>query len=253
MKIDFFHWNYQCPINNEIIELLKNYENICEINIQDISERFDIAEKMNMYFPFLTVIDDSIRWRGPLTQDLLERLLRGEIIEETPYQVKLGTEEYKGEIAELNSSSVNLLSEGCTMNNCAKSCIKKGEFLDLTENEYFGVLNLNNGKIVGGVEYMPSLQVPYDIPKAEKTAFLTCIYHSSDKYDFKAYPLRVLEEKLAEKYDEIIAITDEIGTFPNGNLEWFIRQGYSDAGVISEEKNYCKLHLVNKTLIGVGK
>lgn len=26
MKIDFYYWNYMCPLNHEMIELLKKYQ-----------------------------------------------------------------------------------------------------------------------------------------------------------------------------------------------------------------------------------
>lgn len=248
MNIDFYYWNYQCPISNETIELLDNYKNICKVNLSDVTDRQDITSKIAMYYPFLTIFNDSTRWRGPLNQEILEKFVNGESLIEKPYVISLGTEEFQGEIVELNGETVGLLAKGCTMNNCSTSCIKKGTFLKTIGSDYFGILNLHEGKVVGGIEFVPSLKVPYDVPKNEKTAFLTCLYHSSDKYDFKAYPLRVLEEKLSASYNEVIAITDEFGTFPNGNLEWFIRQGYLDSGVISEEEDYCKLHLVRKRL-----
>ena len=96
---------------------------------------------------------------------------------------------------------------------------------------------------------MPSLNVPYPVPKGETVAFITCVYHSSTEHDYKTYPLLELEKKLSGKFDEIIAITDHEGTFPNGTLEWFINYGFVDLGVVSSEENYCELHLVSKKLI----
>ena len=140
------------------------------------------------------------------------------------------------------------MSKGCTLNNCLASCLKKREFLSSLCDNFYGYLHLDNERVVGGAEYVPSLHVPYDIPKDEKTAFLTCIYHSSSEFDYKSYPLEKLEQRLAEKYEKIIAISDETGTFPNGNLQWFLDNGYEDKGVIGVEEGYCRLHLVGKTL-----
>ena len=36
MKIDFYYWNYMCPLNHEMIELLKKYQEKIEIYFHDI-------------------------------------------------------------------------------------------------------------------------------------------------------------------------------------------------------------------------
>ena len=109
-------------------------------------------------------------------------------------------------------------------------------------------MHLDDNKVVGGAEFVPSPKVPYAVPKEANTAFLTCIYHSSTEWDYKVYPLYALEKKLSNKYNRVIAICDEIGTFPNGNVAWFKMQGYEDLGLISVEEDYCRLHLVEKWL-----
>ena len=248
MKIDFYYWKYQCPINNETIILLDKFKFNFEINCYDISTNPQIAIDKNIYFPFLTVFNDTIRWRSPLDKGIIEKIANGEKVTETPYVIKLGEKKFLGEIVELNDSNIHLVSNGCTMNNCLASCSKKKQFLSSQCNNFYGYLNLDNGKVVGGVEYIPSMKVPYNVPKDEKTAFLTCIYHSSTELDYKAYPLESLEKRLSEEYTSIIAISGEQGTFPNGNLQWFLNRGYIDNGVISIEENYCKLHLVSKRL-----
>lgn len=78
----------------------------------------------------------------------------------------------------------------------------------------------------------------------DKFAFLTCLYLSSRDYDYKALPLKALENHLKKDY----AVSDELGVFPNGNLEWFLEQGYADEGILSVEPGYCTLHLVCKSL-----
>lgn len=248
MKIDFYYWNHQCPINNETIMLLNEFKLDFEINYYDISVNHQIAADKKIFSPFLTIFNDSIRWRAPLDRTILEKVKNGEDIVEIPYIIKFGEEKFFGELVELNDSNINLLSKGCTMNNCLISCSKKKQFLSSKCDDFYGYLHLDNGKVVGGAEYIPSMEVPYNIPRDKETAFLTCIYHSSTEFDYKAYPLKKLEVKLSEKYRSIIAVSGEHGTFPNGNLQWFLNNGYIDNGVISIEENYCKLHLVSKML-----
>lgn len=102
--------------------------------------------------------------------------------------------------------------------------------------------------MVGGAEYVPSNAVPYDIPKGDNIAFLTCLYHSSTDRDYKTHPYEALEAELKEAYDFIVAVTDEVGTFPNGPLTWFESQGFVDLGVVYEAPHYARLHLVMKNI-----
>jgi len=113
---------------------------------------------------------------------------------------------------------------------------------------FYGYIHLNGNTVVGGIEYVPSLKVPYSIPKDERIAFLTCAYHSTTEYDYKTYPLAALEKRISSNYDYLVAVTDEFGTFPNGNLKWFLKNGFDDLGLISIEDQYCNLHIVIKDL-----
>ena len=47
---------------------------------------------------------------------------------------------------------------------------------------------------------------------------------------------------------ELHDISDEKGVFPNGDLDFFKRNGYIDEKVIFEDA-YCKLHLLWKKLV----
>jgi hypothetical protein len=248
MKIDFYYWGYQCPIIYEMIKFLKSLKSsFYEIKLFDISNDFETAKRMKMFFPFLTVFDNTIRYRSPLFF-AAEEIKKGIIPKEKPYIPKISFEKMEGNIKKLNSESIKEVLKCCTMTGCEEACEKKAEFLKGIEGDFFGYIHFQNNKIVGGVEFIPSTAVPYDIPKNSDTAFLSCLYNSSTEKDVRIYPLEKLEKELSKKYKEVIAITDEESVFPNGNLKWFIKNGYKDNGVISIEEGYAKLHLVSKTL-----
>ena len=247
-KLDYYYWGNQCPINNETLSLLKNYDTQIEVHVHDISENPALAKLMRIFFPFLTVFNEKKRWFGPLNKVTIEKFLRDEPLNEVPYVKTWGTEMCCGELQVLNADSIHLVANGCTLTNCLFSCEKKHDFLSTLTEEPYGYLHLLKDEVVGGVEWLPSMNVPYDVPKDEKTAFLTCLYSSNEIFDYKSYPLNQLEETLLNRYDSILAVTDEIGSFPNGDLALFLRLGYEDLGVISEEEGYCRLHLVKKSL-----
>ncbi len=248
MKIDFYYWAAQCPINYETLSLLDKYKDKIDIRTYNVEKDFDLAKSVKMFFPFLTVLNDEERFRAPLKSSLLDKLLNNEKCVEKPYIIDFGKEKYKGDVIPLTKDNIYMVSKKCTLSDSVCSCDKKALFLSKYCDEIFGYLNVENDNVLGGAEYIPSKYVPYNIPRNDDYAFLTCLYHSSTDYDYKYYPLLELEKYLKNKYSKIYAITDAIGTFPNGNLQWFLEHGYVDEGVISEEKGYCKLHLVSKNI-----
>lgn len=248
IKIDFYYWGYQCPISFETLELLDKYKESFEINTYNLENDFELAKNQRIFFPFLTVINGKDRFRAPINKNFLNKLLNGEECSERPYIINFGTEHFKGDVIPLTKENISIISSKCTLTDSCDSCTKKADFLSKYCDDVFGFINIVDGKVLGGAEYVPSIYVPYDIPKADDYAFLTCLYHSSIEYDYKHYPYIELEKYLKKKYTKIYAITDEVGTFPNGNLKWFLEHGFSDEGVIAIEENYCRLHLVSKDI-----
>jgi hypothetical protein len=249
MKLDFYYWSYQCPINHEMLNLLSLYKRKVNITIYDISYHPELAKEKKIFFPTLTVVNSNKRYFSPLNTNFMETLCQGKLPIEELYFPQLATIEYTGKIVPLTPDNY-CLAEACTARRSQDNRVKKQCFLRQSGLDICGFLNLDKSDVLlGGVEYMPSVLVPYDIPKDERTAFITCIYLSSDLYDYKSTPLRRLEEYLHGKYDKVLVISDEKGTFPNGDKAFFEKNGYSDDGIVSYEKEYCTLHLMSKNLL----
>ncbi|MCM1243860.1 MAG: hypothetical protein NC314_13535, partial [Roseburia sp.] len=67
MKIDFYYWNYMCPLNYEMIELLKKYRAQLEIHFHDITNNKQLAKQLRIFYPTLAVINDTYRHYSPIT------------------------------------------------------------------------------------------------------------------------------------------------------------------------------------------
>ena len=247
MKIEFYYWDMQCPINNEMLKLLEKYNKYFEITLYNVKDDFEIAKKQRLFFPTLTVVDGINRYFSPISDKFFDSLLNNQYPKEKPSIIKHGREKYTGKVIPLTEKNIKVAGT-CTGRNCSENCQKKLAFLKGCCLDTFGFINVEGNKLLGGVEYVPSKIVPYDIPKSEDIAFITCAYLSSDRYDYKSAPLKGLEGYLKDKYSKIIAISDEFGTFPNGDLKWFLDNGFRDEGVISYEPEYYKLHLVSKII-----
>lgn len=244
MKLDFYYWGSICPLSVEIIRLLKKYEKYLSIEYYDITDDFELAKKQNIYFPFLTVIDECYRYYSPLSESFMEQLKCGSLPVEKPYRINQGEIEVEGYLLPITNHNY-ILAAQCTGRNDCMGCIDKCHMYPL--NDIFGYMNVKHEALLGGAEFYPSLKVPYNIPKDKDTAFITCVYSSDEKYDFKSKPLQALEKYLASSYSKLIVISDEEGTFPNGNLAFFKKNGYIDERVVYED-DYCKLHLLSKEL-----
>lgn len=247
MRVDFYYWSWQCPLNCEMIELLMEYQDRLDIHLHDISDRPGLAKQMKMYYPTLTVVEERYRFFSPLRRSFLEALCEGNIPDEAPYRPLLGTEERVFELVPITEENYELAGQ-CIGKKCADDCAKKIAFYKNTSLKVWGYMNLCGEALSGGAEWIPSLLVPYDVPRGDRIAFLTCIYPSNEAYDGKSAPLRALEEMIAESYDRVIVVSDEMGVFPNGDMNFFLRNGNRDLGIIAREDEYCILHLMEKRL-----
>ena len=248
MKLDFYYFSYQCPLNDGMLGLLEGYSDRLEINIHDISGDFRTAKEMDIFFPTLIVLDGRKRYYSPFGRAFLELAAAGEYPMKRPYLPEISETEAENIIAPITGENADIAC-GCCGNKSESGCLRKKIFLEGTGLEVYGFMHrAPDGSLLGGVEYLPSEMVPYDVPHGEDTAFITCVYMSDTRLDYKSAPLRALEKYLKSRYKKVIAVSDEKGIFPNGDLAFFIRNDYKDGGIIFEDTNYCRLHLVSKAL-----
>ncbi len=246
MQIDFYYWGNMCPISTEIINLLKHYMDIFTVNFYDITGDRQLAKEQNMFFPFLTVVDRVNRFYSPISEAFLDDLIAGQTPAEQPYRPALGKVKKSASIVEITANNYSLASDCTGRKNCA-GCQSKISMYQQITSSTIGYMNVEDGTLLGGAEFYPSLYVPYNIPRGSDIAFITCVYLSDEQYDYKSMPLRALERHLSKYYKKIVVISDEIGVFPNGDLDFFVRNGYKSEKVLFED-DYCKLHLMSKLL-----
>lgn len=247
MNIDFYYWASMCPLNIEMLKLFKGYGDRLEIHTHDITRDPALARQLRMYYPTLTVVNDRFRFYSPLSRSFLDRLCSGTVPKEVPYHPVLGTQTASGTIVPITRDNYHIAGS-CTGRATCDGCDFKIRFLENNGLSVFGFMNLDGTTLLGGAEYIPSVLVPYNIPHEEKTAFLTCVYLSDSRFDYKTAPLSALEKYLSQFYEKICVITDEKGVFPNGDMTFFQRNGYTDKGTVTKEGNYCTLHLMEKQL-----
>lgn len=246
MKVSFYYWGWQCPLHGTMRQLLDSYRDRLDISCTDITGQPQLARDLNLFFPMLTVVNGR-RYFSPLRPAFLDALCLGALPEEQPYRPHLGTRVETGQLEPITKDNIALAAQ-CTGDPGCSGCREKAAWLAAQGVELFGFVNRRESRLLGGAEYLPSVLVPYDIPKAPDIAFLTCVHGSDPTADYKSGPLAALENFLRRDYRRIVVISDELGVFPNGNLDFFLRNHYRDMGLVREEPGYCRLHLMEKAV-----
>lgn len=247
MKITFYYWGTQCPIIAEMRQLFTE-NHVDDITCIDIGKQPEIAEMMGLYYPFLTVFDDQLYWHEPINAKLLDAIRHKSVTKEEPYILPQSSRVIKKELRMLDVQTLSMVEHGCTFCGKCHQIEQKARFLTSLCPAPWGIVHVVDGVLKGGVEWLPSSKVPYPIPKRETSAFLTCVYHSSEQADYKSYPLAAVEKYLSQTYDEVMVISDEKSTFPNGPMSWFVKRGYEDVAMVQEIPGYARLHLLRKKL-----
>lgn len=255
-KIDFYYWGSQCPWIGTTMNLLAGLKkNMFSVQYFDVSENHHLAEEMNMFSSILLVFNDNYRWNGPITRSQIMDIARGKYPVKKPYKVNLSKVVATGELKELTEETVMDSAVACDISlNHQECCLAKQKWVKRIREKYdlphLGLLHYVENQCVGGAEFVPSLEVPYPVPKAPETAFLTCSFRSDELFDYRSFPLARLEEQLRKfGFRELIAVVSEQVLLPNGPLAWFLERKYKDLGSIYYEKNdHAKMHLVSKML-----
>jgi hypothetical protein len=254
--IDFYYWGLQCPYNHsnkKVLEEIKEEFDL-EVNYYDMSENHELTEKLDIYSPTMTIFDKQLRWSGPLTPALIKKYLSGQVIKRKAFIVDSKNIEVRGVIKPFQADMHGDIKDLCCQKGCRDCSHEKGQWMARIMHNYsiknLGMLHYLNDVCVAGVEYVPSLEVPYNIPKSRDYAFLTCLFPSHEIYDYRSYPLKALEEDLkSQSYSRVYAIASEKVSFPNGPLKWFLKEGYKDLGALYyEENDHANQHLVEKIL-----
>ncbi len=66
MRLDFYYYSYQCPLNDNMLRLLAKYEDNIDIYYHDIKDDFDLAKSLKIFFPTLIVLDADRRYYSPI-------------------------------------------------------------------------------------------------------------------------------------------------------------------------------------------
>lgn len=242
--IEFYYWQSQCPHNIANIAVLKAIEADFDLEVKylEMQDNLEDVKRLNFFSPTFTIFDGNLRWTGPITYDLVKDYLEGKKISRRPYIVRSENQVINGQLKPFTPERHQDIRGLCCHKNCQGASADKQAWMKQVMGKYdldhLGYLHYRDGNCVGGAEYLPSLAVPYHIPKDEQTAFISCVYASDPVFDYKKYPLETLEEDLKSKgFTRLVLIASDKVAFPNGPLDWFLDQGYKQKNMVYYEEN----------------
>lgn len=243
-NLKFFYFGYQCPHNAYLLARIKTlaWKESVPLHLFDLMEDPSACEDYSIFVPTMLIVNDDRRWCGPFSnEDVLAMLDDEDVVPRKSSLDGLG-EPVEGDLLEINPDSVLSTCEPCLKTDDTGLCRGKSEWvhgiIDREGVRHLGYLHIVNGLCVGGVEYLPSMAVPYPIPgKDEKNAFLTCVYGSSGERDYRTHPLKRLISDLRQMgYETISVAAAKDGKYPNGPTAWFEEIGFQDIGHLSTEE-----------------
>ena len=149
MKIDFYYYSIQCPLNETMMQLLNKYKDKLEIHFHDISQESALVKELGMFYPTLTILNGQRRYYSPLRSSFLEQAASGIYPDELPYLPKLSSNAVTKQIVPLTNENIRL---ACAVDSlrtlpvqrkkgsCAHADKKSmGSFIQMKEGTFLGV------------------------------------------------------------------------------------------------------------------
>jgi len=253
------HFGAQCPWYRWVIDQAKRaaQELDAEVDVEDVIDHPELAEKHKMFFPFMTVIDGSSRFPGPATAEALIRMVKETAEPKPPSPMTYGEKAGRCVIHGLTPDNIKATIPLCIADvrpiADQEKVLWAKEMLRRSSCPLLGFIAFQGDKAKGVVEYLPSNLVPYPLPKKDPSiAFITCIYPTEPDVDYKSPVLERLLEHVREKgYRELQVVAGRRTPYPNGPVPFFRRHGFVELGEVDQwvgEEGKEELILMRKEL-----
>ncbi|MFX0094645.1 MAG: hypothetical protein ACFFBD_23115, partial [Candidatus Hodarchaeota archaeon] len=182
VRIVFLYFGAQCPWTLWMIEQAKDAADQLgdSIDIVDIIQKPEMAVRYNVFFPFMTIIDNELRIPGPIPAIKLVEIVKGGL---KPNQAILKSLKPSGRSKIVYPLTIGNIADTCQLCNYSTAqareakCEWASKVKKVTQNDILGFIAYEGKKAIAVVEFLPSPLVPYPLPeKNPKIAFITCIY-----------------------------------------------------------------------------
>jgi len=225
------HFGAQCPWQPWVVEQARQAAEQLGSTVQvvDVTQQPELAARYRLFFPFMTIIDETIRLPSPTPAEKLVRIATEGITVPPAAPTTWGSEAQGEAVLPLTTSNIADTCPLCIRPSELRGCQAKtawaADMAQQVPDGILGFITYHKNQAVGVVEFLPSSLVPYPLPdKAPDIAFITCLYSTEDGPDYRGQVLEQLARHLqATGYHELQVVAGQQTPYPNGP-EAFFRQ-----------------------------
>lgn len=238
------HFGGQCPWHVWAIEQVRRAAAQVGgvVQVMNVSDRPELAARYRLFFPFMTIVDETLRLPSPTTADQLVGLVRDGVTTHPAVFQPSGPELQAERVEPLTVENIGDTCPLCVPSSQAAGCQAKQRWAamikDKVQQGTLGFIAYQGAQAVGVVEYLPATAIPYPLPNKESTiAFITCIYSPSDGFgtdqgggpDYRGQVLHHLLGYLpALGYEKVQVIAGRRTPYPNGPTSFFLSHGFKE-------------------------
>jgi hypothetical protein len=243
------HFGGQCPWHLWVIEQAKSAATHVggTVEVIDVTHKPEMAARYRLFFPFMTIINETVRLPSPTSASRLIGIAReGLTAQPTVLQIS-GPETQAEKVAPLTVENIADTFPLCVPSTESQGCIAKRAWAYMLKDKVRkGILGFiaydEQGKAVSAVEFLPANLIPYPLPEKDPSlAVITCIYSPPNGLgtdqaggsDYRSQVLKHLMEYLsAHGYGKLQVIAGRRTPYPNGPVPSFIAHGFRELGEI---------------------
>lgn len=231
-RFKVLHFGGQCPwlwytlaqVQKAATQLRGNVEVI------DVGKTPTLAAQYRLYFPFMVVIDEVVRWPSPAPAELLIQIAKGEYHHPAVPDPPVFYPARASQIVPITPGKIDIACSFCMPAADAHVKQSKREWASQFGETMLGYLAYAGEFPVGGIEYLRASQIPFPVPnKQATTAFITCLYSTEEADDYRGHLLEYTLKQLAlEGYQRVQVISGRRQAYPNGPGAMFQAQGFME-------------------------
>lgn len=239
-KLKVLHFGGQCPWHLWVIKQARKAADTINgtLEVVDVMNNPETALRYNLFFPFMTIINDKYRLPSPIPSDELIKISSDGIVSKTTVP---HIQRPKGRAKKVEPLLSNNIQDTCPLCiNHSEGCRAKFEWAekikDKVQKGILGFIAYKDNETAAVVEFLTSTLVPYPLPEKRSTiAFITCLYSLEDEHDYRGQVLDHLIKYLqALNYFKLQVIAGRRSAYPNGPMAFFIPYGFKELGELDK-------------------
>ena len=235
-EFKILHFGGQCPWHLWMIKQAREAANTINstLEVVDVTNNPEIALEYNLFFPFMTIINDKFHLPSPITSEQLIRICREGVVSQPTISHIKRPEARAKKVEPLTTTNIQDSCSFCISQFRSGGCRAKFEWAEKIKNKVpkgiLGFIAYEDNKTVAVVEFLPSIIIPYPLPEKHSTiAFITCIYSLENEHDYRGQVLDHLIGYLpALNYSNLQVIAGRRSAYPNGPVAFFTSYGFKE-------------------------